>query len=50
LAPGIADPAWPNQPKAHLMVTYLRETYKNNRDLEKCSMKKDENPKVLLRR
>jgi hypothetical protein len=59
---GIADPAWLNQLKAHLMVTYPRETYKDNttlsrvaakrvaakRDLENSSMKKDENPKVLF--
>jgi hypothetical protein len=27
LAAGIVDTAWPNQPKAHLMVTYLIDTY-----------------------
>jgi gag-polypeptide of LTR copia-type len=59
MAAGTADAAWPNQPKAHLMMAYLRETYKNNttlsrvaakRDLEKCTMKKDEDPKVLFKK
>jgi gag-polypeptide of LTR copia-type len=57
MAAGTADAAWLNQPKAHLMMAYLRETYENNttlsrvaakRDLEKCTMKKDEDPKVLF--
>jgi gag-polypeptide of LTR copia-type len=59
MAAGTAEADWPNQPKAHLMMAYLRETYKNNttlsrvaakRDLEKCTMKKDEDPKVLFDR
>jgi hypothetical protein len=57
MAAGISDPPWPNQLKAHLMVTYLWETHEDNTtllhvtakgDLEKCNMKKVENLKVLF--
>jgi hypothetical protein len=53
MAAGIADPAWPNQPEAHLMVAYSKETYVDNttlsqRDLENCTIEKD--PKVLFER
>jgi Zinc knuckle len=51
------DPGWPNRPKAHLMMTYMKGAFADatvlskveaRRDLEACAMKKDENPKVLF--
>jgi malonyl CoA-acyl carrier protein transacylase len=45
------DPGWPNRPKAHLMMAYLKEVFADatalskvgaRRDLEACVMKKDE--------
>jgi hypothetical protein len=27
MAAGISDPNWPNEPKAHLMMAYLKENY-----------------------
>jgi hypothetical protein len=55
MAAGISDPDWPNEPKAHLMMAYLKETNVEATtlsrlgarcDLENCTLKKDENPKV----
>jgi hypothetical protein len=56
---GLSDPNWPNEPKAHLMMAYLREKYVKAKtlsrvgarhNLENCTLKKDENPKVLFER
>jgi hypothetical protein len=56
MAGGLTDADWPNQPKPHLMVAYLKESFEANmtlskvgakRDLESCVMKKDDSPKVL---
>jgi hypothetical protein len=59
MVPGISDPASPNEPKAHLMIAYLKEMYMDNTTLlqvgarqgvENSTMKKDDNPKVLFER
>jgi hypothetical protein len=58
MAAGLSSVDWPNQPKAHLMVAYLKESFEATmtlsrvgakRDLENCTMKKDENPKALFK-
>jgi hypothetical protein len=44
MAARIADPAWPNKLKAHLMVAYLRETfisYEDNTTLLQVAAKRD---------
>jgi hypothetical protein len=51
---------WPKKPKAHLMIAHLQKSYQEQtacmakvgakRDLEKCVMKKEENPKFLFER
>jgi gag-polypeptide of LTR copia-type len=57
LGAGKADKHWPNKPKAHLMVQYLKETFQDTStlskirakcDLEACVMKKEDNPKNLF--
>jgi hypothetical protein len=57
MAAGLSTVNWPNQPKAHLMVAYLKESFEvtitlsrvgAKRDLENCIMKKDDNPKALF--
>jgi len=57
MAAGLADPDWPNVAKAHLMIAYLKETFEDTstlskvgakRDLENCTMKRDDNPKTLF--
>jgi hypothetical protein len=59
MAAGLADVNWRNQPMAHLMVAYLKDSFKATmtmsrvgakRDLENCTMKKDDNPKALFER
>jgi hypothetical protein len=59
MSAGLSYPAWPNEPKAHLMMAYLQENYVEattlsrvgaRQDLENCTLKKDENPKVLFER
>jgi hypothetical protein len=54
---GLSDVNWPNEPKAHLMMAYLRENFVEltalsrvgaRRDLENCTLKKDENPNGLF--
>jgi gag-polypeptide of LTR copia-type len=56
-AAGESDPDWPDQAKAHLMITYLKSTFEDTttlsrvgakRDLENCKMSKEDNPKVLF--
>jgi hypothetical protein len=58
MAAGISDPGWPNEPKAHLMIAYLKETYVEattlsrvgtRRDLENCSIKRMKTQKYFLR-
>ena len=57
MAAGKSDPKSPSRAKAHLMVAYLKETFEDQstlsrvgakRDLERCVMKKDDNPKGLF--
>jgi hypothetical protein len=59
MAAGISDPDWPNEPKAHLMMAYLKETNVEattllrvgaRQELENCMLKKDENPKDRFER
>jgi hypothetical protein len=59
MSAGLSDADWPNEPKAHLMMVNLQENYVEatplsivgaRQDLENCTLKKDENPKVLFER
>jgi hypothetical protein len=59
MAAGLTDANWRNQPKVHLMVVYLKDSFeatmtmsrvRAKRDLENCTMKKDDNPKALFER
>lgn len=56
-AAGLKDPNWRTQPKAHLMIAYLKGNFQDTsalagvgakRDLEKCTMNKGDNPKLLF--
>jgi hypothetical protein len=58
MSAGISDPDWPNEPKAHLMMAYLKETYVEattlsrvgaRRDLENCTLKKNEIQRCCLK-
>jgi hypothetical protein len=56
MAAGLSSIDWPTKPKAHLMVAHLKDLFKATmtlskvgakRDLENCTMKKDDNPALF---